>query len=751
MTYKRNVKKMIEKINLIYEENINLSIKEVSERFNSQDDIIDNLAMIKLAIAKEIGLIPYDEQMMCAIYLIHSHAVEMRTGEGKSLASLIASVFIGKTRRIYNVTVNEYLARRDFEKFENVYKKLGVTVGLNIDNMDEKDVVSIYSNNVIYTSSSALIFDYLSSVLNKTDFNTDFAILDEIDFILLDNANSSFSISKGQGEQSSYEIQIIKRVDSIFREMSSGEIPYRVDKINYDYLDSLDVDYVYERTSRKAVLTARGEQKLLDGLGMESLSDDVFVYGCIVSALEAYCFYRRNIEYMVVDGKVQIINEATGRIAHNSQIGDGIHPAIEAKEGLEINLLSKDSVTSSYQVFFSKFKELAGMSGTIMSDKAEFRILYKLNSIKVPLHNTDRSKRLGTIYFKKNSEKYNKTLEVTEERHKNGQPVLIVCSNERESNYVSNLLKDKGIEHKVLNNTYSKFETDIVNDAGKTYAVTVSTSMAGRGTDIVITEEANELGGLLVISLTNYESLRIENQIKGRAGRQGFRGEFLQISSLEDDIWKWLKLDEYNKIVKVDDEIFYSKKHQKLLDKRMKRLQKLAGMRRSSHRQLMFLTQSIIENFKLFIYNYYDELDSLEGFIEDVLDYEIDNNEFIKDIGIYLGVEFGEEIYKLPRKKKIKIVTKTILTHLEYHEKLYIDLIKTLYGNYTSMAWGDIEAQIDGIKLCVCKVANVKDPGTYNFIKQSRDVIDAYLKVVKFEILEKILRARVEGEKNWLT
>ena len=483
-----------------------------------------------------LGLYPFRVQIIGGIALHYGNIAEMMTGEGKTLTATLPVYLNALTGKgVHVVTVNEYLSSRDESEMGQLYKWLGLTVGLNLNSMSADEKRDAYNCDVTYSTNSELGFDYLRD--NMVVYNDqmvqrplNYAIIDEVDSILIDEARTPLIIS-GQAEQANSEYI---RADRFVKTLTE-------DKSDDDADDDEDHgDYKIDWPTKTINLTNQGIKKACEHFGLKNLYDidnQVLVHH-IDQALRANYIMLKDIDYVVQNGEVMIVDSFTGRVMEGRRYSDGLHQAIEAKEGVKIQEESKTQATITYQNFFRMYKKLAGMTGTAKTEEEEFREIYNMEVITIPTNRPIARKDLPDILYPTLDSKFEAVVKEIKERHAKGQPVLVGTVAIESSERLSKMLDQAGIPHAVLNAKNHAKEAEIIMNAGQRGAVTIATNMAGRGTDIKLGPGVKELGGLAVIGTERHESRRIDNQLRGRSGRQGDPGVTRFYLSLEDDLMK---------------------------------------------------------------------------------------------------------------------------------------------------------------------------------------------------------------------
>lgn len=479
-------------------------------------------AVVREAAKRRLGQRHYDVQLMGGIVLHQGKIAEMKTGEGKTLTATLALYLNALTGKpAFLVTVNDYLARRDAEWMRPVYEFLGMTVGVIQHSVSDQERKAAYNSDIIYGTNNELGFDYLRDNMKfrlsdyvQRDLN--YAIVDEVDSILIDEARTPLIISGPSSESSDLYRQADRAVSSLKKA----------------------VDYEVDEKHRNVQLTESGVDKIEAGFNIENLYaiEHLSLLHHIVQALRAHALFRRDVEYVVHDGKIMIVDEFTGRILAGRRYSDGLHQAIEAKENVKVERESQTLASITLQNFFRLFNKLAGMTGTAMTEAEEFFNIYKLDVVSIPTNRTLARTDKPDIIFLTENAKFKSIVQDVKDRYKKGQPVLIGTIAVETSERLSQVLKAENIPHEVLNAKQHEREADIVAKAGHPGHITIATNMAGRGTDIKLTPEAVHAGGLYILGTERHESRRIDNQLRGRSGRQGDVGESRFYISLEDEL-----------------------------------------------------------------------------------------------------------------------------------------------------------------------------------------------------------------------
>ena len=574
-------------------------LKDRLAKGETTDDILpDAFAVCREASKRVLGMKHFPVQILGGIVLHQGRISEMKTGEGKTLVATLPAYLNALTGKgVHIVTVNDYLARRDSEWMGKLYRYLGLTVGLIVHDLKPEERKSAYAADITYGTNNELGFDYLRDNMvvykeNKVERGHNYAIVDEVDSILIDEARTPLIIS-GPGDKSS---ELYEKADQLARTLKKKvfeEIDSKED--NEDYYKENSIDYIVDEKARTATLTQVGVKKAEKFFNIENLTDpdNLELQHHVNQAIKAHSVMKRDVNYVVKDDQVIIVDEFTGRLMYGRRYNEGLHQAIEAKEGVKVESESKTLATITFQNYFRLYTKLSGMTGTAMTEESEFGEIYKLDVVEIPTNKPVLREDLPDAIFSTENGKFEAVIEDIIEAHKNGQPVLVGTVSIEKSELLSSLLKNKGIAHNVLNAKHHEKEAEIVAQAGKKGAVTIATNMAGRGTDIILggnaeymakaemrkegfeeemiaeatgfadtndeeilkarkrftelndkfkeeikgeADEVREAGGLFIMGTERHESRRIDNQLRGRSGRQGDPGKSRFYLSGEDDL-----------------------------------------------------------------------------------------------------------------------------------------------------------------------------------------------------------------------
>ena len=519
--------------------------KDRLEKGETLDDILpEAFATVREAARRVLGMEHYRVQLIGGIILHQGRIAEMRTGEGKTLVSTCPAYLNAlKGEGVYIVTVNDYLAKRDAELMGQVHNFLGLTVGVVLNGMTPEERQGAYGCDITYVTNNELGFDYLrdNMVIYKEQLvlrKLSYCIIDEVDSVLIDEARTPLIISGQSGKST----KLYEACDLLARQMQRGADMEDLSKMDIimGVVQEESGDFIVNEKDKNLNLTEQGVAKVEDFFHIDNLADpeNIEIQHNIILALRAHNLMFRDQDYVVKDDQVLIVDEFTGRIMPGRRYSDGLHQAIEAKEHVKVKRESKTLATITFQNFFNKFEKKAGMTGTALTEEREFRDIYEMDVIVIPTNKPVIRIDHQDAVYKTRKEKLNAIVDAVKEAHSKGQPVLVGTITIEASEELSAMLRKQGIEHKVLNAKFHELEAEIVADAGGKGKVTIATNMAGRGTDIKIDDEVKNLGGLKIIGTERHESRRIDNQLRGRSGRQGDPGESKFYISLEDDLMR---------------------------------------------------------------------------------------------------------------------------------------------------------------------------------------------------------------------
>ena len=528
--------------------------KRLSEGETLDDLLVEAYAVVREAATRVLGMRHYRVQLIGGVILHQGRIAEMKTGEGKTLVSTLPAYLNAlEGKGVHIVTVNDYLANRDAEWMGEVHRFLGLSVGVILNSMNPDERRAAYQCDITYATNNELGFDYLRdnmAVYEKqlVQRELNYAIIDEVDSVLIDEARTPLIISGQSGKSTA----LYNTCDYLAKRMTKGERKGEINKMTVMMGEEVEEtgDFIVNEKEKHVVLTEQGVKKVEEYFHLNNLADadNLEIQHVMTLALRANYLMFRDKNYVVKDGEVLIVDEFTGRIMPGRRYSDGLHQAIEAKEGVEVKRESRTLATITLQNFFNKYNKTAGMTGTALTEEEEFREIYGLDVIEIPPNKKVIRVDHDDLVFGTHREKINAIVEEIIETHQKGQPVLVGTITIEGSEEISNRLRKEGIPHTVLNAKLHEKEAEIVAHAGERGAVTIATNMAGRGTDIKLGDGVAELGGLKIIGTERHESRRIDNQLRGRAGRQGDPGDTRFFISLEDDLMRLFGSDKMMKV-----------------------------------------------------------------------------------------------------------------------------------------------------------------------------------------------------------
>ena len=518
--------------------------KRLDEGATLDDLLPEAFATVREAAKRVLGMEHFEVQLIGGIVLHQGRIAEMKTGEGKTLVATLPSYLNAlEGKGVHVVTVNDYLAKRDADEMGQVHRFLGLTVGVVLNDMKPEERRAAYNCDITYVTNNELGFDYLrdNMVIYKEQLvqrDLHYCIIDEVDSILIDEARTPLIISGQSGKSTKlYEV-----CDILAQQLERGEASHEMTKMAAIMGEEVieTGDFVVNEKDKIVNLTEQGVKKVEKFFSIENLADpeNLEIQHNIILALRAHNLMHRDQDYVVKDDEVMIVDEFTGRIMPGRRYSDGLHQAIEAKEHVKVKRESKTLATITFQNFFNKYDKKGGMTGTALTEEKEFRDIYAMDVVEIPTNKPVQRKDLDDAVYMTKKEKFNAVVQSVKEAHEKQQPVLVGTITIETSELISRMLKREGIPHNVLNAKFHELEAEIVAQAGQAGAVTIATNMAGRGTDIKLDDVSRAAGGLKIIGTERHESRRIDNQLRGRSGRQGDPGESRFYISLEDDLMR---------------------------------------------------------------------------------------------------------------------------------------------------------------------------------------------------------------------
>ena len=583
---------------------------EFKERL-SKGETLDDILVQAFALAREacyrgIGEKPFKVQIIGGLAIHYGNIAEMKTGEGKTLTTVLPAYVNSLTGKgVHVVTTNEYLSDRNANWMKPIYDLLGVSVGVNLRDMTPKEKQDVYNCDITYSTNNEIGFDYLrdNMVVNKEDRvqrPLNYCIIDEVDSILIDEARTPLIISGGKANSNSLYIEANRAVKNLKE----------------------DEDYTVDLKTKSVSLTEEGSKKIEKILNVKNLYDidNAGLVHHLNQALKANYAFAKDVDYVVSDGQVIIVDQFTGRLMQGRQYSDGLHQAIEAKEGVTINVETKTMATITFQNLFRMYNKLSGMTGTAKTEEEEFRNIYNMYVICIPTNKPVIREDLADLVYATEKGKYKAIINTVKEIHSKGQPILIGTISVESNEHLSGLLKKAGLPHEVLNAKNHEREAEIIAKAGEKGAITLATNMAGRGTDIKLGEGVKELGGLCVIGTERHESRRIDNQLRGRAGRQGDPGMSQFFVSFEDDLMRRFGTDRIKMMLQslgVDDDMAI---RSKTLTKSIETAQKRVEGNNYDIRKSLLDYDNVLNEQREIIYNKRNEIIDNESISQTVID-----------------------------------------------------------------------------------------------------------------------------------
>ncbi|MEG0332671.1 MAG: preprotein translocase subunit SecA [Clostridium sp.] len=556
-----------ESMKSLTDEELKAKTAEFKERLangETLDDIlVEAFAVVREAAYRVLNMKHYNVQLIGGIVLHQGRIAEMRTGEGKTLVATTAAYLNALSGKgVHVVTVNDYLARRDSEEMGQVYEFLGLTTGVIIHGLDASERRAAYNADITYGTNNEFGFDYLRDNMvifkeERVQRPLNFAIVDEVDSILIDEARTPLIIS-GEGDKSTH---LYSYADGFVKTLTREE------------------DFTVDEKQRGILMTDKGVEKAEKFFSLDNYADpeNMEIQHHVIQALKAHNLMQRDIDYVVRDGEIIIVDEFTGRLMDGRRYSDGLHQAIEAKEGVKIERESKTLATITFQNYFRIYNKISGMTGTAQTEEAEFREIYGLDVVVIPTNKPVQRDDYADIVYKTEKAKFNAIVDDIVEISKTGQPMLVGTISIEKSELLSSMLKRRGVKHQVLNAKHHEKEAEIISHAGEKGMVTIATNMAGRGTDIKLGEGAEPAGGLMIIGTERHESRRIDNQLRGRSGRQGDRGASRFYISLEDDLMRLFGSERIKDVTEklglADDEPIESKMVSNAIEQAQKRVE----------------------------------------------------------------------------------------------------------------------------------------------------------------------------------
>ncbi|WP_010233341.1 preprotein translocase subunit SecA [Clostridium arbusti] len=684
-----------EKIKILSDDELKGKTNEFKNRLKNGETLDDILpeafAVVREASFRVLGMKHFREQLIGGIVLHQGRISEMKTGEGKTLVATLPTYLNALTGKgVHIVTVNDYLAKRDKEWMGKVYEFLGLTIGVILHNLNQTERQEAYACDITYGTNNEFGFDYLRDNMviykeERVQKPLNYAIVDEVDSILIDESRTPLIIS-GEGDKST---EFYKVADGFAKTLKSD-------------------DYTVDEKSNSVILNDSGVEKAEKFFTLENYADpsNMEIQHHLSQALKANYMMKKDKDYMVKDGEVIIVDEFTGRLMEGRRYSDGLHQAIEAKESVKVQKESKTLATITFQNYFRLYDKLSGMTGTALTEEVEFREIYGLDVIVIPTHRDVARKDSPDLVYKTELGKFNAIVDEIAETSKLGQPILVGTVSIEKSEVLSTLLKKKGIRHEVLNAKYHEKEAEIISHAGEKGSITIATNMAGRGTDIKLGDEVVELGGLKIIGTERHESRRIDNQLRGRSGRQGDPGSSRFYVSLQDDLMRIFGSDKLSGMVDrlglQDDEAIESKMVSNAIENAQKKVEgNNFDIRKTllKYDDVMNQQREIMYNQRSQVLEGEDMKSQIQAMIKDLVNGSVDSHlsdieENIEEDLLHL-IEFLEDIY-LP-KDSVTVDELKVMSNEEIKEKLLkmaMDIYSEKEESFGSEQMRDIERVI---------------------------------------------------------
>ncbi len=780
--------KKVKTINALEPKYEQMSDEELKEAFNTLresvrsgektlDDVLyDSFAITREASKRTTGMRPYDVQLVGGMVLHDGKIAEMKTGEGKTLVASLAIALNAMTGEgVHLVTVNDYLAKRDAADMGRIYKFLGYSVGVITNDIhDEAERKAQYDADITYGTNNEFGFDYLRDNM-KYDLNEkvqrehNYVIVDEVDSILIDEARTPLIISGPTNRT----LEHYHKANQVAKKLERGE-----EKVSKTGEKSTTGDFVVDEKNRTVILTEQGIKKAEELFGVDNLYslENAALSHHLDQALKAHNLFEKDVDYVVKDGEVVIVDEFTGRLSEGRRYSEGLHQALEAKEGVVIQEESQTLADITFQNYFRMYKKLAGMTGTAQTEATEFAQIYNLDVISIPTNVPVQRKDLNDLIYKSEREKFEAVIEKVKELHAKGQPVLIGTASIEKSEILHELLKKAKIPHSVLNAKNHESEALIIADAGKKGAVTVATNMAGRGVDIKIDDEVRALGGLYIIGTERHESRRIDNQLRGRSGRQGDPGVSQFYLSLEDNLLRIFGSDKIKNIMerlgieegehiesgmvtravenaqkKVENLHYESRKHILEYDDVANEQRKVIYAYRN---ELLNPEYNLAEKIRQNRTEYVADLLERAGILTGIPEEEYDLDRLIALLKEEVLVEFEKKDFEGLEADAIAEKIEKVLTDM-YEKKMSVvdekqrrDIEKLIYLQTVDNLWREHLYQMDTLKTGIgLRGYNQKDPLT-EYKKESYEMFVDLIKRIKFDSLKMLQNIQLRDERE---
>lgn len=748
---------------LLTDEQLKNKTQEFRNRLKSgetlEDILVEAYAVVREAATRVLKMTPFYVQVLGALVLHYGNVAEMKTGEGKTLTSTMPAYLNALPGEgVHIVTVNEYLAKRDATEMGELFQWLGLTVGLNLNSKTKDEKREAFNCDITYTTNNEIGFDYLrdNMVLYKQDMvlrPLNYAIIDEVDSILIDEARTPLIISGGKKRN----VNLYHHADRFVKSLS-------------------EEDYDHDIKTRNVQLTESGIAKAEKVFNVDNLYDvqHAILVHHINNALRANIVMKNNVDYVVQNGEVIIVDPFTGRLMHGRQWSEGLHQAVEAKEGVTIKKETATLATITFQNFFRMYKKLAGMTGTAKTEEEEFTNIYNMYVVEIPTNKPVIRHDANDLIYATKEAKYKALTEEVVERHKKGQPILIGTVAVETSEIISQYLRKRGIKHNVLNAKNHEREAEIIAQAGQIGAVTIATNMAGRGTDIKLGEGVVELGGLAVIGTERHESRRIDNQLRGRSGRQGDPGYSRFYLSLEDDLLRRFGSERLQAILGrlglKDDQAIEHRLISKSVESAQKRVE---GNNFDSRKTLLQYDEVIGKQREVIYQQRYQILtnDNIKPIVENMFHEAIDNlvarylfdgtnEENIKKLIEFFNKNIlGQNAIKLNEVKDLNYdeITEflknkafTILNKKEelYDQELFQEFLKVIVLRIIDMKWMDHIDIMDGLRQGIGLVAYGQGNPLLEYQQEGYELFTNMIASINEDVLKYVIRAQVQDNQQ---
>ncbi len=741
-----------------------------------EDVLLDVFAITREVSKRTLGMRHYDVQMVGGLVLHEGKIAEMKTGEGKTLVATLPIVLNAMTGRgVHLVTVNDYLAKRDAEQMGKIYSFLGYSVGVITSELqDDASRKAQYAADITYGTNNEFGFDYLRdnmkySLEEKVQREHHYVIVDEVDSILIDEARTPLIIS-GPANRT---LEHYRKADQVAKELKKGE-----ETVLKGGEKKTTGDFIVDEKNRTVILTEQGIKKAEELFGVENLYDleNAILSHHLDQALKARYLFERDVDYVVRDGEVVIVDEFTGRLSEGRRFSEGLHQALEAKEGVVIQEESQTLADITFQNYFRMYEKLAGMTGTAQTEATEFAQIYNLDVISIPTNVPVIREDKNDLIYKSEREKFNAVIEKIKELHKKGQPVLVGTASIEKSELLHALLKEAKIPHSVLNAKHHEEEAKIIAEAGRKGAVTVATNMAGRGVDIKVDDEVKALGGLYIIGTERHESRRIDNQLRGRSGRQGDPGVSQFYLSLEDNLLRIFGSDKIKNIMErlgiEEGEHIESRMVTRAVENAQKKVENLHYESRkhileyddvaNEQRKVIYayrndllnpeydMSEKIKENRR----EYIDDLLDRAGIYEGVSEEEYDIDRLLALLKEELLIIFDKEEFEGLDREALTQKLEHIFTTL-YEQKMSAvdeekrrEIERIVYLQVVDNAWREHLYQMDLLKTGIgLRGYNQKDPLT-EYKKESYDLFVDLINRIKFESIKTLQMIQLRSEEE---